>query len=163
MRTSLLEICAGACLALILYVDPALSQPRPKLQDCLIKIDGKVYDSSPCNLFHEDDLLIQFGTMSSDGDIGYWVHLLKELDGRYLAHWNEEYGASHAHSRLGIVVRETREAGVCFINERVRLCGNIPRGTAIFYEDPDPDMSGGRLRFRYQNGQEIPLKIRDDN
>ncbi|GGW47206.1 hypothetical protein GCM10011452_38450 [Gemmobacter lanyuensis] len=64
-------------------------------------------------------MLIQFGAMSSNGNVGYWVHLLKELDGRYLAHWNEDYGASHAHSLLGIVARETREVGECFINEHV--------------------------------------------
>lgn len=107
----------------------ALAQPHEfSVDQCLIKIQGVVYEANPCFLNEETDDVIRFGYLDTDKNAGHWAYIIKGEDGTFEAFWNEEYGAPRAHTRLGDVIHEVNSKGECWINENVRLCRNSPKG-----------------------------------
>lgn len=96
--------------------------------DCLIKIDGKIFDAHPCNMNHDDGGIIMFGHLDEATSAGYWVYLIDNKDGSFEGYWNEEYGAARAHSPLGTLKRQDTDVGECFSGGRVLLCRNLREG-----------------------------------
>lgn len=112
-------------------VEPSTTQQNPTL-GCLLRIDGVIYDAAPCNLNSNDSDTIRFGQLSLESQAGYWVYLTKREDGRYDGFWNEDFGANHAHTSLGILTREDRAGSDCFSSHNTLLCRNIPFDTPVY-------------------------------
>mgnify|MGYP007121432489 CR=1 FL=1 len=53
---------------------------------CLIRVEGTNYHSTPCNLDDETDNSVLFGHRGEDGS-GYWVRIQTEEDGSFSAYW----------------------------------------------------------------------------
>lgn len=124
---------------------------------CLIRIDGAIYDAAPCNLNSEDDDIIRFGHLTLEDHQGYWVYLIRREDGRYDGFWNEDFGANHAHTSLGILSREDREGSDCFSNQSALLCRNIPFDTPVYDVEFRSLEDGGHAILAYLNGIEYEV------
>lgn len=126
----LLTLCVCFFLGLL---GASAAQPSPKDddKDCLLRVDGTIYDIRPCEDMSSDD--IAFGSLNAEGLVEYWVKITRSEDGRTEAFWNESYGQVSAQSSLGEVKLVDRYAGQCFENIRVLLCRNIPKGQPIYY------------------------------
>jgi hypothetical protein len=135
----------------------AQAQTLETSSHCLIKIEGKIFDAQPCDMNHDSGGAIMFGHLDEEKSAGYWVYLLDNKDGTFESFWNDEYGASRAHSKLGSLTLEERAVGECYSGDNVLLCRNIPADTPIYYvEYRDPD-EGGRVLLAYLNGLEYQL------
>lgn len=124
---------------------------------CLIRIDGAIYDAAPCNLNSEDDDIIRFGHLTLEAQDGYWVYLIKREDGRYDGFWNEDFGANHAHTSLGILSREERAGSDCFSNQSTLLCRNIPLNTPVYDVEFRSLEEGGHAVLAYLDGIEYEV------
>lgn len=124
--------CAPVVGFLSFWTSLALAQPAERfLNQCLIQIQGVIYEANPCILNSESDKSIRFGYLDNDKNAGHWAYIIKHEDGTFEAFWNDEYGARRAHSRLGVVKHELGSHGECWVNEDVRLCRNIPEGDPL--------------------------------
>ena len=128
----LTKALAGALAGLFLTTVPSLASAEASDRSCLIRIDGVIYDAAPCDLNSEDEDIIRFGHLNLEAQAGYWVYLINREDGRYDGFWNEDFGANHAHTPLGILTREDRAGSDCFSNDGSLLCGNIPQDTPVY-------------------------------
>ncbi len=144
-------------LSFLWQVSQAQAQSAETTQYCLIKINGKIFDSEPCDMDYDSGGVLNFGHLDEQNYAGYWVYLLDNKDGTFEGFWNEEYGASRAHAKLGTLTLEERAVGECFSGDDVLLCRNIPADTPIYYvEHRDPDEGGPKL-LAYLNGLEYQL------
>ena len=125
--------------------------------ECIIKIENIIYDTTSCEMNGEEGGAIRFGNFESEAEQGYWVYLLAREDGRYDAFWNEEFGATHAHSVLGITSRDSHGAGECFSNETALLCYNIPADTPIYSIEFRTFEEGGNSILAYHDGIEYEV------
>ena len=125
---------------------------------CLMRIDGAIYDAAPCNLNSEDDDIIRFGHLTLEAQEGYWVYLIAREDGRYDGFWNDDFGANHAHTSLGILSREDRAGSDCFSNQSTLLCRNIPFDTPVYDVEFRSLEEGGHAVLAYLNGIEYEVQ-----
>ncbi|MFY9240816.1 MAG: hypothetical protein WAO78_18455, partial [Roseovarius sp.] len=125
---------------------------------CLIRIDGAIYDAAPCNLNSEDDDIIRFGHLTLEAQEGYWVYLIKREDGRYDGFWNEDFGANHAHTSLGVLSREDRAGSDCFSNPSTLLCRNILFDTPVYDVEFRSLEEGGHAVLAYLDGIEYEVQ-----
>lgn len=135
------------------------SPVRGQEQDssCLIRIDGVIYDAAPCNMNSEDDDIISFGHFNDEAPEGYWVYLIKREDGRYDGFWNDDFGAGHAHSSLGVLSREDRAGSDCFSNQSTLLCRNIPFDSPVYDVEFRSLEEGGHAVLAYLDGIEYEV------
>ena len=126
-------------------------------ETCLIKVDGVIYDTAPCNLNDEDGGIIRFGHLNLAEPAGYWVYLSKREDGRYDGFWNDDFGANHAHTPLGVLTLEDRAAGECFSNRSTLLCRNIPVDTPVYDVKFRSLEDGGNTVTAYLHGIEFEV------
>ena len=141
---SALVICSAVILSNPIFADAKASSSR-----CLIKVDGIIYDTDPCNFYDEDRNILKIGKDIGDG--GYWAYILKENGGLVgSVSWSGEAGARHAHNSLGIMKRD----GDCWVNERARICRNLPSEEPYYYiENRGPTPADSKL-FAYWGGRE---------
>lgn len=120
---------------------------------CLLKVDGIVYDATPCDRGFEDGHVIQFGGSVASG--GYWVDIPKGSDGRYPnVRWNGPAGGNQAEYLLGDMQRD----GDCWSNDTARLCRNINPEEPLYYIDGSkPGPLDDMLRAFWQ-GQEYIIE-----
>lgn len=88
----------------------AHAAPRPA--DCKLVVNGKSYIAGVCDFAPEDDGSFQI----IGGD--YFAKVTMQGKGRAEGYWNEEPGANHAHSSLGILTRK----GACWVGKGVEIC-----------------------------------------
>lgn len=149
-------------VALVLFhfgdaVGGVQAQTAEAMGDCLLKIDGKIFEARPCDMDHDDGGVIMFGHLDEKNYAGYWVYLIDNKDGSFSGYWNDEYGAARAHSTLGVLKREDLGVGECFSSDKALLCRNIPADTPVYYvENRDADQ-GGNVLLAYLNGVEYQL------
>ena len=125
---------------------------------CLIRIDGTIYDTAPCNLNSEDGDIIRFGHLTLEEQEGYWVYLIRREDGRYDGFWNEDFGANHAHTSIGVLSREDRAGVDCFSNTNTLLCRNIPFDTPVYDVEFRSVEDGGHAVLAYLDGIEYEVQ-----
>ena len=137
--------------------DKSITQENSTL-GCMLRIEGVIYDATPCNLNSEDDDIIRFGHLTLEDHQGYWVYLIEREDGRYDGFWNEDFGANHAHTSLGVLSREDREGVDCFSNQNTLLCRNIPFDTPVYDVEFRSLEEGGHAILAYLNGIEYEVQ-----
>ncbi len=158
-----LRSCLGKLVMLSLSLlwiaaSHAQAQTSETSSYCLIKIEGKIFDAQPCDMNHDSGGVTNFGHLDEQNHAGYWVYLLDNKDGTFEGFWNDEYGASRAHAKLGTLTREERDVGECYSGDDVLLCRNISADTPIYYvEYRDPD-EGGPVLLAFANGIEYQIK-----
>lgn len=128
----LTKASVAALAGLFLIAEPSIVWAASTDRSCLIRIDGAIYDAAPCNMNSEDDDIISFGHFNDEAPEGYWVYLIRREDGRYDGYWNDDFGAGHAHSSLGVLSREDRAGSDCFSNPSTLLCRNILFDTPVY-------------------------------
>jgi hypothetical protein len=157
-RLRVLETCWMLTLVVLassfLATSIKAASPEPS---CLIKIEGAIYDIAPCNLNEEDGGVIRFGHLNLEEPAGYWVSLTKREDGRYDGFWNDDFGANHAHTPLGVLTLEDRAAGECFSNRSTLLCRNIPPDTPVYDVKFRSLNDGGNTITAYLDGIEYEV------
>ena len=92
----------------------AATHARPA--KCLLEVNGTSYVDGACDFRPLSDGTGSFQITGPKGT--YFAYLLVDGVDRATAHWNEEPGASHAHTPLGALTRD----GPCWINETTKLC-----------------------------------------
>ena len=137
--------------------DKSITQENSTL-GCMLRIEGVIYDAAPCNLNSEDDDIIRFGHLTLEDHQGYWVYLIEREDGRYDGSWNEDFGANHAHTSLGVLTREDRAGSDCFSNQSTLLCRNIPFDTPFYDVEFRNLEDGGHAVLAYFNGIEFEVR-----
>ena len=155
----LIKALVGTLTGLLLpIIVPSLGWAETSETSCLIRIDGVIYDSSPCNLNSEDEDIIRFGHLNLETQAGYWVYLIEREDGRYDGFWNEDFGANQAHTSLGILTREDRAGSDCFSNLSMFLCRNIPFDSPVYDVEFRSPEEGGHAVMGYLNGIEYEIQ-----
>lgn len=159
-RWTYLRPMAVALVVLAITAFIIASQGRAEEQgpSCLLRIDGAIYDASPCNLNSEDGDIIRFGHLTLEAQAGYWVYLIRREDGRYDGFWNEDFGANHAHTSLGVLNGEDRGGSDCFSNQNTLLCRNIPFDTPVYDVEFRSLEEGGHAVLAYLDGIEYEVQ-----
>lgn len=162
---NLLRRILGVAMTMIVMLalsENAQAEDKPITQEnstlgCMLRIEGVIYDAAPCNLNSEDDYIIRFGHLTLEDHQGYWVYLIEREDGRYDGFWNEDFGANHAHTSLGVLSREDREGVDCFSNQNTLLCRNIPFDTPVYDVEFRSLEEGGHAILAYLDGIEYEV------
>jgi hypothetical protein len=79
---------------------------------CLIEVSGRAVLNGPCRID-----IGQGGNFTAGNNV-YFAQMVVEAPGQGTGYWNEEPGATHAHSTLGPMVRR----GACWENSEARVC-----------------------------------------
>lgn len=90
---------------------PSFALAKPAI--CKLTIDGRTYIKGAC----------EFTSLGADGSFliqkgDYFAQVNVDGRGTGEAWWNEEPGASHAHTPLGRLTRND----ACWVNRRVIVC-----------------------------------------
>ena len=82
---------------------------------CLLVVDGRTYLNGPCpvELLPGGSFMVGAGRGAS-----HFAQVTVEGAGSASGYWNEEPGATHAHSSLGSL----RRNDACWTNERAIIC-----------------------------------------
>lgn len=83
---------------------------------CLLEVNKKTYLDGPCEVSIEKGGSFTIG-VSDKHPSKYFAYVLMDDDGAH-GYWNEEPGATHAHSDLGVLKRD----GACWVNDAARVC-----------------------------------------
>lgn len=84
---------------------------------CVLEVHKKTYLDGPCEISINDDKG-SFSIGASDKHPSkYFAYVTIDDDGAQ-GYWNEEPGATHAHSELGALKRD----GACWKNDTARVC-----------------------------------------
>lgn len=145
-------------LVIIAFMIASPGRAEEQGSSCLLRIDGAIYDAAPCNLNSEDGDIIRFGHLTLEAQAGYWVYLIRREDGRYDSFWNEDFGANHAHTSLGVLSREDRGGSDCFSNQNTLLCRNIPFDTPVYDVEFRSLEEGGHAVLAYLDGIEYEVQ-----
>ena len=141
--------------ALILSVAIVWEPAQAQESACSIAVDGLTYHHGPCEVDKRANGTTYVRSADQEGDFGYWVHLDMSTATRALAHWNEVYGAGHAHSRLGHVDFEDG----CWQNERTRICLDVPIGDSATYRIEEAGSTpGGNILVGNVQGREYIVR-----
>lgn len=98
---------------------------------CTLEVNGQTYIDGSCQY---DRLSRDDGSfMISAADASYFAYLYVEGTNQASAHWNEEAGATRAHTPLG---QFHLDASGCWVNAVARICA------APVYSAYDPAISG---------------------
>lgn len=143
---------------LLIAASRTQAQTSEAAQHCLVKIEGKIFDTQPCDMNYDSGGVIMFGHLDEEKSAGYWVYLLDNKDGTFESFWNDEYGASRAHAKLGTLTLEERAVGECYSGDDVLLCRNIPADAPIYYVEYRDLDEGGRVLLAFANGIEYQIK-----
>lgn len=83
---------------------------------CLLIVEGKTYLNGPCPV-----AVARSGSLTVGGGRGlsYFAVVNPAGDGTAAGFWNEERGATHAHTDLGTLHR----SDACWTNARAVVCG----------------------------------------
>jgi hypothetical protein len=101
-------------IACAVVTAPALA--FAKTGRCLLEVNRKAYLDGPCEVKIEKGGTFTIG-VSDKHPSKYFAYVLMDDDGAH-GYWNEEPGATHAHSELGILKRD----GACWVNDTARVC-----------------------------------------
>lgn len=82
---------------------------------CLLVVDGKTYLNGPCPVSIDPDGSFSVGTGPK---ASFFAYVNVEPSGVAVGSWNEERGATHAHSSLG----ELKRNGACWTNDKAIVC-----------------------------------------
>ncbi|MGO4738651.1 hypothetical protein AB4099_19035 [Bosea sp. 2KB_26] len=82
---------------------------------CLLVVDGKTYLNGPCPVDVSKDGGFSIGTGPK---ASYFAYVTIDRPGVAKGYWNEERGASHAHTDLG----ELRRNDACWTNDKAIVC-----------------------------------------
>ena len=137
--------------------DKSITQENSTL-GCMLRIEGVIYDAAPCNLNSQDGDIIRFGHLTLEDHQGYWVYLIEREDGRYDGFWNEDFGANHAHTSLGVLTREDRAGSDCFSNQSTLLCRNMPLDAPVYDVEFRSPTEGGHAVLAYLDGIEFEVR-----
>lgn len=104
---------SSICFAtLVLMAADAAARPAT----CYLEVGGQAFIEGPCDFETLDSGDGSFRIMAQSGL--YFAYLFVESPGRGVGHWNEEAGANHAHTALGILERD----GACWISKTAQIC-----------------------------------------
>jgi hypothetical protein len=106
-------------IPLILIACAVITAPAlafAKTGRCLLEVNRKAYLDGPCEVKIEKGGTFTIG-VSDKHPLKYFAYVLMDDDGAH-GYWNEEPGATHAHSELGILKRD----GACWVNDTARVC-----------------------------------------
>lgn len=146
-----------ALVVIAMAILPYTARAEDPAMNCLIRIDGVIYDAAPCDLNSDDEGIIRFGHLNLDEQAGYWVNLIEQDDGTYEGFWNENFGAALAHTPLGILTNQDRSGSDCFNNQGSLLCWNIPADTPIYDVEFRSLEEGGHAVLAYLDGIEYEV------
>lgn len=111
----------GHALLSALVLTGALSLDRPASAasngTCLLEVGGRTFIDGPCEIDLESDGSFVVRSLRG-GEVDYFAYVLMDGGNRATGYWNEEPGASHAHSPLGTLARD----GACWENETAKVC-----------------------------------------
>ncbi len=82
---------------------------------CLLVVDGKTYLNGVCKVELRSGGNFQ---ILSPGKLTYFANVSLSGDAQANGFWNEDMGANHAHTPLGILQRND----ACWTNERAIVC-----------------------------------------
>lgn len=91
------------------------ADPKPVRGRCLLQVNGKKYIDGSCDIVLEQDG--SFDVQDRFGNPTYFAKVLRD-GAAAQGYWNEEPGATHAHTDLGNLTRD----GACWANDNVRIC-----------------------------------------
>jgi len=81
---------------------------------CLLEVNGHAYIKGPCDIDVDKGGSFDIGTAAQTT---YFAHV--DVDGQTAEGlWNEEPGATHAHTPLGTLTRD----GACWSNQTAKVC-----------------------------------------
>jgi hypothetical protein len=90
-------------------------EPKPVRGRCLLQVAGKKYIDGVCEIFRDPDRSLDIQDTLNKPT--YFAKVM--LDGTAArGYWNEEPGATRAHTDLGDLTRD----GPCWINQATRIC-----------------------------------------
>jgi len=99
----------------------ALSLDRPASAasngTCLLEVGGRTFIDGPCEIDLETDGSFVVRSLRA-GEVDYFAYVLMDGGNQATGYWNEEPGASHAHSPLGTLTRD----GACWRNATAKVC-----------------------------------------
>ena len=149
-------------IAFFVWTETALAEDRMateeiRTSECMLRIDGVIYDANPCNLDEVDEGVIRFGHFDEDKAEGFWAYLIERERGGFDAYWNEEYGASHAHTSLGVLTKSEFSSADCYSRDKTVLCRNIQPDVPVYYIDYRNADAGNNALMAYLNGVEYEL------
>jgi len=93
-------------------VSPAHARPAK----CLLAVSGETFIDGACDFQPLSDGTGSFQITGQNAK--FFAYLYVTGAGQGTGFWNEEPGAGHAHSPLGLLLRD----GACWQNDTVRLC-----------------------------------------
>ena len=99
-------------------IEPAYSQDNPSfIGKCLLEIDKRKYIDGKCDITMEKDGGFAISASESKA-VSYFavVSIISKDTGE--GYWNEEEGATHAHTPLGNLTRH----GACWENKNAKVC-----------------------------------------
>lgn len=82
---------------------------------CLLVVDGRTYLNGPCPISVDADGSFSIGTGPKPS---FFAYVNVDPNGVGVGSWNEERGATHAHSSLGDLKRN----GACWANAKAIVC-----------------------------------------
>lgn len=99
--------------SIVLLVTALLATPAfaAGAENCLLEVKGTTYFDGPCDI----EVLDADTTVVTGPDSTYFVYL--DTTG-YISTWNEEAGAGHAHTQIGVL----KQDGSCFIGSEAKVC-----------------------------------------
>ncbi|WP_322095208.1 hypothetical protein [Paraburkholderia bannensis] len=107
---------AISLLLLALAVVAAPASAYAKTGRCVLQVNQKTYLDGPCEVKLEEHGTFSIGA-GGNHPAKYFAYVLMDDDGAH-GYWNEEPGATHAHSDLGILKRD----GACWVNDTAKVC-----------------------------------------
>lgn len=103
---------ASGCLLTVLVLSSAGLPAAAATADCFMSVGGRIILDGPCRFESFP------GGSFTMGNDAYFAQVNVEKNGAAEGFWNEEKGATHAHTRLGDLTRK----GGCWENRSARLC-----------------------------------------
>ena len=111
--------------------------------NCSISIEELTFHQGRCDIGHTATGVTYIRSVEPQRDFGYWVQLNHIDETTAIAHWNSEYGASHAHSTIGKVNLIEN----CWTNRQARVCLDLPEDDKPMYriEESGGEVTSSRL------------------
>lgn len=102
----------GRMRSIVLMLTAMLATPAfaAGAENCLLEVEGTAYIDGPCEIDVDGETTVVSGPSST-----YFVYLDTAGD---MSYWNEEAGAGHAHTRLGVL----KQDGLCWVGEAAKVC-----------------------------------------
>lgn len=106
-------LCSVAILVTIAFSAPPADAKPAK---CLLTVEDIVHIDGPCTFTPLSGTAGSFKIMAANGH--YFAYFYVDQPDRGRGFWNEAPGADHAHTPLGVLIRN----GACWQNDHAKIC-----------------------------------------